>query len=384
MKQRLLTPGPTAVPEEVRLSLAVNMVHHRKEAFTTLLKEIQEGLRWLFGTKEPVLPLAASGTGAMVAAITNLFQPGDRVVVVEGGIFGRRFVKICASHGLDTVILKVPFGQAVTPAHIEKVLDPSVKAVLVQASETSTGVLHPIKEIAALTKKNNILLVVDGISTLGISPCPMDEWGIDCLLTGSQKGLMLPPGLSFVALSQKAWEQVEQTDPKTFYFNLRGERDRCLQNCQTMFTSPVNLLMGLATCLEIFQQRGFQDIFSTQWALAAQARAGIAAMGLELFAKDHFAWGLTSVKVPENIDANQVLHTCEKRYGVVLASGQGELKGKIIRFGHMGHVDFGDVLTGLYALHQSITRAGGKTADKNYLDEAVRAYEGALQHPPVA
>jgi len=386
MKTRLLTPGPTPLPEQVRLTLAMDMVHHRKPGFTALLGEVQEGLRWLFGTSQPVVPLTCSGTGAMTAAVTNLFKPGEQVLVVDGGKFGERWTEIAGSHGLDCGILSVPWGKAATVEHVDTALKnyPQAKGILIQASETSTGVLHPIKELAAYARERDILLVVDGISAVGISPCPMDAWGIDCLLTGSQKGLMLPPGLAFIALSERAWKKVEDVKPTNYYFNLLGERSKILANNQTNFTPAINLLMGLSTCLDMFRERTMEEVFRTQWALTQMARAGAAALGLELLAKDHYTWGLTSILLPAGVDGGNLLAACAEKYGVVMAGGQGSLKGRIVRMGHMGYVDFADVLAGLYALRQGLMLTGGHTGARDYMEQAMAAFEAAYEAGPPA
>lgn len=385
-KMRLLTPGPTPLPESVRLTLAMDMVHHRKAGFTALLGEIQDGLRWLFGTSQPVVPMGASGTGAMNAAVTNLFKPGEKVLVIEGGKFGERWGEIASTHGLDVVLLSVPWGKAVTLDHVKKALgaNPDVKGILVQASETSTGVLHPVKELAAFTREHDLMLVVDGISAVGISPCPMDAWGIDCLLTGSQKGLMLPPGLAFLAFSERAWKRVEQVEPRNFYFNMLGEKAKIEANSQTMFTPPINLLMGLHTCLAIFREETLEGVFRAQWAMTQMARAGARAMGLELLAKDQYTWGLTSILLPAGVDGSLLLQAAAERYGVVMAGGQGRLKGRIVRLGHMGHVDYGDVLAGLAALAGALRLTGGHTGSRDYLERAMQAHEAALADGPPA
>ncbi|SKA83219.1 pyridoxal-phosphate-dependent aminotransferase family protein [Desulfobaculum bizertense] len=378
-KMRLLTPGPTPLPEEVRLTLAMDMVHHRKPGFTALLGEIQKDLQWLFETSQPVISLASSGSGAMTAAVTNLFKKGDQVLIIEGGKFGERWGNIASTYGIDTGIISVPWGKPITIGHIETALRqyPKVKGILVQASETSTGVLHPIKEIAEYLREKDILLVVDGISAVGISPLPMDKWGIDCLLTGSQKGLMLPPGLSFISLSERAWKRVEENRPREFYFNLLGERDKILKNSQTLFTPPINLLMGLHTCLGLFRQQGMENVFRRQWALTQMVRTAATAMGLTLLAEDHYTWGLTSIKLPEGVDGQAVLSCCAERYGIILAGGQDSLKGRIVRFGHMGHVDYGDVLAGIMALMHSIAACDGEVKTDNVLEQAMAAYEKA-------
>jgi aspartate aminotransferase-like enzyme len=374
-----LTPGPTPLPEEVRLSLARDMIHHRKKDFVKVMERIQPGLQYLFGTREQVLPLSCSGTGAMHAAVTNLFSPGEKVLVVEGGKFGERWREIAQSQGLGVVSLVQEAGQAVTAAEVRAALDADadLRAVLVQASETSTGVLHPVHELGAVTRDRDVLLVVDGISAVGISPCPMDAWGIDCLLTGSQKGLMLPPGLALLALSSRAWDKVRAVGPNNFYFNLLAERDKSLGH-QTLFTSPVNLLQGLAVSLDLFREATLEEVYRKQWALTAMTRAGAVSLGLDLLAKTHFTWGLTSILMPAGVDSGLVLKVAAERLGVVMAGGQGELKKSVVRLGHMGHVDWGDVLAGLRALRVGLVAAGGYSAARTYLEDAAQAYEDAL------
>lgn len=377
-KLRLLTPGPTPLPEEVRLALAKDMIHHRKQDFVRIMEKIQPGLQYLFGTGQQVLPLSCSGTGAMHAAVTNLFAPGETVLVVEAGKFGERWREIAQAHGLEVRSLVLDSGLAVDGASLRSELDahPEIRGVLVQASETSTGVLHPIRELGLVTQGRNVLLVVDGISAVGISPCPMDAWGVDCLLTGSQKGLMLPPGLALLGLSLRAWDKVETVRPTNFYFNLLAERDKGRQH-QTLFTSPVNLLQGLAVSLDLFREQTLEQVYRKQWALTSMARSGVVSLGLEPLARTHFTWGLTSIKLPEGVDGGLVLKKAAE-YGVVMAGGQGELKKRLVRLGHMGHVDWSDVLAGLHALRQGLQAAGGYSAARTYLEDAMQAYESAL------
>lgn len=378
-KLRLLTPGPTPLPERVRLALAQDMIHHRKHDFQEIMKGVQTRLGELFGTALPVLPLSCSGTGAMTAAVTGLFSPGQRVLVIEGGKFGERWSKIVQASGLEAVVHVVPWGQAVNPDDIASLLDrdTSIKGVFVQASETSTGVLHPVEMLGKITRTRDVLLVVDGISAVGLSPCPMDAWGIDCLLTGSQKGLMLPPGLALLALSSRAWDIVENNKSGCFYFNLSAERKK-LAKGETNFTSPVNLIMGLEASLDMLLEYGLDSLYHKQWALTMLARAGVTALGLELFAPTSYTWGLTSVLLPEGIDASAVLRFAEQEHGVCMAGGQDAFKGRMVRIGHMGWVDWSDVLAGLYALHQGLLAVGGYTGSRDYLERAMSAYRAAL------
>ena len=382
-KVRLLTPGPTPLPERVRLTLARDMIHHRKSEFKAIMGRVQEKLRVLFGTQGTVLPLSCSGTGAMTAAVYGLFNPGEKVLVVEAGKFGQRWKAIAVSRGLEVVTLEVPWGRAVRPEQVEEALaaDPAITGVLIQLSETSTGVLHPVREVARITRQRGVLLVVDGISAVGLSPCPLDEWGLDCLLTGSQKGLMLPPGRALLALSERAWEKAAGVTPGCFYFNLLKEREYVAKG-QTLFTSAVNLIVGLDESLDMLLENGLEAVYAKQWALTMLTRAGVTAMGLDLFAPEHFAWGITSVLLPEGVDGTEVLRLALETHGVCMAGGQDQLKGRIVRIGHMGWVDWADALAGLHALAHGLRASGGFSASRDYLETALSAYHRALDVEP--
>lgn len=381
-KQRLLTPGPTPLPEEVRQALALDMIHHRKAQFKEIMKRTQTLLQALFGCSTPVLPLSCSGTGAMTAAVYSLFRPGETVLVAEAGKFGERWREIAAARNLNVITLRVAWGQAVSPRDITTALEknPEIRGILLQMCETSTGVLNPVEEIARIVSESDALLVVDGISGVGISPCPMDAWKIDCLLTGSQKGLMLPPGLALIALSGRAWKRAEGIEPGSYYFDLPKERENVQKN-QTRFTSAVNLIVGLEISLKMLLENGLNQIYRKQWALTSLVRTGLSAMGLELFASKDYAWGLTSVKMPSGIDGQEILKICQERYGVVMAGGQDRLKGKIIRVGHMGWIDWGDCVAALSALSSAL-REKGFEASADFLPQSIRAYLQALAEDP--
>ena len=382
-KVRLLTPGPTPLPERVRLALAKDMIHHRKSEFMAIMGRVQEGLRTLFGTAGTVLPLTSSGTGAMTAAVYNLFAPGEKVLVVEGGKFGQRWREIAVSRGLEVVTVSVPWGKAVEPQDVADALaaDPAIVGVLVQHSETSTGVLHPVREIAAVTRKSPALLLVDGISAVGLAPCPMDQWGIDCLVAGSQKGLLLPPGLALLALSPRGWEKAAATVTGCFYFNLPKEKAKVEQG-QTLFTPAINLLVALEESLALLLENGLEALYAKQWALTMMARTGVSVMGLELFAKSHFSWGVTSVLLPPGVDGGAVLRRAQEEFGICMAGGQDQYKGRMVRIGHMGWVDWADVAAGLYALNRSLAETGGFSGARDYLEQSLAAYRAALKDGP--
>ncbi|SHN49432.1 pyridoxal-phosphate-dependent aminotransferase family protein [Desulfovibrio litoralis] len=378
-KPRLLTPGPTQLPERVRLAMAVDMIHHRKAPFKAILSEVQTHLKTLFGTNEAVLPLACSGSGAMTAAVTNLFAPGQKVLIIDGGKFAQRWIDIAKMRGLSITVLTVEWGNGVDPNEVKALLnsEPDFAGVLMQLSETSTGALHPVRQIAAITRKTNTLLVVDGISGVSISPCPMDEWGIDCLVTGSQKGLMLPPGLALIALSKRAWEKNATVPISDFYFNLASEKKNNLTN-QTSFTTPVSMIVGLNESLKMFAEFGLKNVYQKQWALTQMTRTGVKALGFELFAKDNYAWGVTAIKMPVGMSATKLVAYMAENFNIVMATGQDEYKDTVIRLGHMGWVDWSDVLAGLHALAYSFVALGGYIGCKTYCEQALDAYHKAL------
>ena len=374
---RMLTPGPTPIPDRVRLAMAAPLPHHRKDAFKNIMHENQDMLKKLFCTEGPVIPLACSGTGAMTASAFNLFEPGERVLVATAGHFGDRWIDIAKMRGLDIVERRWAAGEAIEPQTVREALDadPAIRGVFMQISETSTGVLHPVKDVAAITRERDVLLVADGISAVSLSPILMDEWGIDCLLTGSQKGLMLPPGMAFVALSPRAWARAEQVRPTCFYFDLIGERENCAKD-QTHYTSPISLMVGLNEALKMLSEYGMENVFRKQYALMKMARAGVEAMGLELFVKEekYNTWGLTSIRLPESMKASPIIAKAWKDCSVILTAGQGELKEKVIRLAHMGWVDWADIAAGLHALAYSLP----EKPQGAYLEAALDAYHKAL------
>lgn len=381
-KPRLLTPGPTPLPEEVRLALSRDMCHHRKTDFQKIMRRVQEKCQRLFGTSQPVLPLACSGTGAMTAAVFSLLDPGDHALVINAGKFGERWQEIANNRGVKIITLDVEWGYAVNPEDVKDILGkhPEIKAILMQLCETSTGVLQPVREIGAI--KGEKLLIVDGISAVGISPCPMDEWRIDCLLTGSQKGLMLPPGLALLALSENAWQTARQIQPGCYYFNLPKERSM-LEKGQTAFTTPINLIIGLDAALDMLFTYGLPALYKKQFALSMLVRQATLAMGLSLLAQNNWAWGVTAIVLPDGIDGGEILKRLEKDYGIIMAGGQDRLKGRIVRFGHMGWIDWGDCVAGLSALAETLSAVGYAIQD-GFLVKGLEAYHIALnidRHP---
>ena len=380
-KRYLLTPGPTQVPPEVALRMAQPLIHHRTPEFSQLFREVQEGLGWLFQTAQPVLTLAASGSGAMEAAIANLCSPGDRVIVVNGGKFGERWLNICAATGLDAHEIEVEWGEAVSVDAVADALHHDTRAVLMQASETSTTVLHPVREIAALTRASDTLLVVDGITAVGATDVPMDAWGIDVLITGSQKALMLPPGLAFIALSEKAWRATQAARLPRFYFDLRKERKAQAKHA-TAYTPAISLIAGLHEVLTLLQGEGLEGIFARHASLMTATRAAVKALGLRLLAADQPSPAATGVWLPDAVDGVRLLTYMRDRMGVDIAGGQDHLTGRVVRIAHIGYTGPFDVITAVSCLEMALHRFGVSVP----LGSGVRAAEAALLPgwPPAA
>jgi aspartate aminotransferase-like enzyme len=358
IKHYLLSPGPTPIPNEVALAMSETMIHHRTPQFNQIFDQARQGLKKLFGTKNDVLMLASSGTGAMEASVANLFSQGDKVLVINGGKFGERWLNIANAFGLNPVELKVEWGQAVKVDAVEKQMKthPDLKGVMIQASETSTTVLHPVKEIAKLTK-NGPLFVVDGVTAVGVVSIPLDEWGLDVLVTGSQKAMMLPPGLGFIALSDRAWERTKQATLPRFYFDLNLERKN-QQKGSGAFTPAVSLIFGARASLEMMQREGLDRVYARHARMSRATRAAATALGLKLLAPDSPSPAATGVYLPDGIDADQVLDYLRDHMNITLAEGQDQLKGKVIRIAHVGYMGAFDVITAVAALEMVLRKFG--------------------------
>ncbi len=361
-KKYLFSPGPTMLPPEVLLKMAEPIMHHREPEFERMLAEIREGLKYLFQTKNEVLIFTSSGTGAMEGAVSNILCKRDKALVIRGGKFGERWGEICKAYGVDFIPIDVEWGQAVDPKQIQKTLesDPSIHAVFTQASETSTGVRHPIREIAEVVRKHEgTVLVVDAITGIGVFNLPMDEWGIDVLISGSQKALMLPPGLAFAALSDKAWKAVERSDLPKFYFDFKKELKSAQKN-QNSFTPAISLLVGLRESLNLIRKEGLERVFQRHQKLAEATRAAVTALGLELYAPHSPSNALTAVKVPEGIQGGKLKNLFFEKFGITVAGGQDQAKGKIIRIAHLGYYERLDMVMVISALEMLLKEMGYK------------------------
>ena len=374
MKRYLLAPGPTPIPPEVLQAMAQPIIHHRTPEYEALFADVRRDLRILFQCQNEVLMFAASGTGAMEGAVVNTLSAGDHVVVIRGGKFGERWAEICEAYGVRVLPVDVPYGKSVDPAAVAAALErePTVKAVFATHSETSTGAAHDIQAIAAIVRKAPAILVVDAVTSLGVMDLPMDVWGVDIVVAGSQKALMLPPALAFAALSDKAWALVPGARLPKYYFSFAAER-KAIEKNQSAYTPAVSLVIGLRESLRLILAEGLADVFARHDRLARATRAGVQALGLELFA-EHPGCACTAVKAPAGIEGGAVVKGFRKR-GITIAGGQGSMKGKIFRIAHMGYVDGFDVLTALGALELILADLGYPVK----LGEGIRAAQQILQ-----
>ena len=359
-KYRLMAPGPTPVPEDVMLEMAKPILHHRTAAVSQIVSEVQQKLKWLYQTQNDVVVLSSSGSGAMESCLCNVASQGDKILVVNGGKFGERFQKISKAFGLAVDEIQVEWGKAVGISEItEKLKTNTYKAVCVQASETSTGTSHPIKDIADLVKNyDQTVLIVDAITALGVVNLPTDEWQIDMMVCGSQKALMLPPGLSTVSVSEKAWQFIEQSDISKFYFDLKAER-KALKKNTSAWTTPVTLLIGLNRALDMMQKEGLQNMFVRHQKMATAIQNAAKAIGLELFSSSP-SHSVTSICMPQDLSSNDLVKNMMSNFNMTIANGQDDYKGKIFRIGHLGYFDMLDMISVWCAIEKTLSDLGYK------------------------
>jgi aspartate aminotransferase-like enzyme len=360
-KQRLFTPGPTPIPEKVELRMAEPIIHHRSSAFTAILDRVNKNLQYLFQTSGPVLILTSSGTGGVEATFVSLFSTGDTVIAVNGGKFGERWVAMPKKFGLNAVELKVAWGSAPSERDLLDLLrrHPEAKAVYLTHSETSTGAATDVKRLARVIRENSRALVcVDGITAIGAHELRFDEWGIDVCVTGSQKGLMIPPGLAFVALSPRAVDQMASSNLPSFYFNLRKAHASWQKN-DTPWTPAASLVIGVDEALGMIRAEGIENVWRRHERLATAVRAGIRALGLRLFSEVP-SYAVTPVWLPETIAWKTFNHALKETYGITVAGGQDEYAGKIFRISHLGYYDDFDMLAVIGGIERTLADCGWK------------------------
>jgi aspartate aminotransferase-like enzyme len=361
-KQRLLTPGPTPLYPKALMAMMGADLHHRTEDFRTLYRTVLADLKVVMGTQtSDVLVLVASGTGAMEASVSNCLSPGDRVIVCNAGKFGERWVEIVEAYGLDVVVLDAPYGKVVNPAVLEKALaaNPQTKAVLVQASETSTGAAHDVRSMGEAVKKTDAIFIVDAITGLGTMPLEIDPWGLDIVIGGSQKAFMIPPGLAFLSISPKAWRMTEAAKLPRYYFDLKRERENAARG-ESAWTPSTALMLGFSEALKYIKSIGMDKLVENAQLLARATRQACHALNLELFSADNPAASATAIKAPAGMDSGIIVKQFRSRFGSIIANGQGSMQGQIFRIAHLGYFDFPDLFAVIAELELILNANGVK------------------------
>lgn len=362
IKKFLMTPGPTQIPSEVLLASAQPIIHHRTGAYSELFARVNDNLKYVYQTQNEVISFAGSGTGAMESAVVNLCSPGDKVLIASCGKFGERWRDLSQVYGLDYDYREYEWGTPVVPADIEAALtaDPAIKVVFVTHSETSTGVVNDMEAIGAAVAKSSAVLVSDSISGMGSAEIKTDAWGIDVVVAGSQKALMIPPGLAFVSVSAKAWSLVEKSTLPKYYFDWTKARKALAQDKPTTaFTPAVSLVVGLDKALSMIREEGLEDLFQRHITLGRATRAAVKGLGLTLFSPDDDRCSsVTAVRVPDGIDEGRLRTLARDKYGVQMAGGQGHIKGKIFRIGHCGYYNYTDIIVAITALELALKELG--------------------------
>lgn len=364
-KTFLMIPGPTPVPESVLLEMAKHPIGHRSSEFSKILEEVYEDLKWVFGTKNQVFMFTSSGTGAMDAAISNLINKNDKVLSLVIGNFGERWAKISKMYGADVEKIEVSAGKAINPQdlreRLEKDINKEIKIVTMTHNETATGVTNDIKTLCAIVREHGAISVVDGVTSVGAMACPMDEWGIDVLVSGSQKGFMIPPGLAFLAANERAWALHEKCENPSFYFNWDAYKKSVTDN-STPFTPAVNLIVALNQALKIMKNEGLENIYSRHALIAKALRNAMKAIGLKLVVEDEAiaSKSITSIYPPDGISVPDIRSTLKKDFDIVVANGQNNLKDKIFRVGTLGFVSQRDMLTAVASIEAAFAKLGHK------------------------
>jgi len=349
-KQRLLTPGPTPLLPSALHAMMGSDIHHRTEDFRNLYKQVLADLKDILGTSNDVLVLVASGTGALEAAAQNFFSPADEVLVCSAGKFGERWVEIAKAWGLKATVLSAPYGDVVQPQAVEQALaqNKNLKAVFVQASETSTGAQHDVESMGLAVKNTNAIFVVDAITGLGTMPLHIDDWGLDIVIGGSQKAFMIPPGLAFLAISQKAWSMAEAATSPRYYFDLKRERKNAV-NGESAWTPNTALLLAFAEALKYIKSLGMEKLVENAQLLARATREAATELGLRLFSSSPGS-SVTAVRPPAGMDSGVIVKEFRNRFNAIITNGQGSMKGQIFRLAHLGYFDFHDLFAVLAEL----------------------------------
>jgi aspartate aminotransferase-like enzyme len=343
-KQRLLTPGPTPLLPQALHAMMGSDIHHRTEDFRKVYKSVLSNLKEVMQTQNDVIVLVASGSGAMEASIQNCFSCGEEVLVLTAGKFGERWVNLTQAFGLRPTVIEEPYGSVVKPEQLKAALEanPNIRGVFVQASETSTGAAHDIEGMAKVIREHDALFVIDAITGLGTMPLKIDEWGLDIVIGGSQKAFMIPPGLAFLSVSEKAWKRMDEAKNARFYFDLKRERKNAV-NGESAWTPAVSLLLAMDEALKYIKALGMDNLIRNAQMLAEATRAAARALGLELFSGNNPGSSVTAIRAPQGMDSSVIVKDFRNRFGSIIANGQGTMKGQIFRVAHLGYFDFADL-----------------------------------------
>ncbi|HKD78770.1 MAG TPA: alanine--glyoxylate aminotransferase family protein [Candidatus Angelobacter sp.] len=388
-KGRLFTPGPTQLLPSAQLAMAAATMHHRTAEFRALYLRVLADLKTFVGTKNDVVMFTSSGTGAMEAAVANLTSPGDKVLVVSAGKFGERWEGLAKTYGCQLETLRAPYGETVSAQQVREKLKADHKVLYMQGTESSTGVRHDVEGIARLLKGTDTLLVIDAITGLGTTHFDVDGWGVDVIIGGSQKAVMVPPGLAYCAVSDRAWQRMETTSNPRYYFDLRKERKNGAKG-ESSYTPSTALVAALATALDYIREQGSGDLAAGRKLLvdnaetaAAMTRAAVKALGMKLFSVSSPGAALTAVAAPDGVDSGTIVKAFRNRFGAVIADGQGEMKGQLFRIAHLGYYDYLDTIAAIGALEQVLSEIGRPMELGAGLRAAQQVYAEATQ-PAVA
>lgn len=389
-KGRLFTPGPTALLPSAQLAMAAAGMHHRTAEFRALYSRVLADLKVFAGTKNDVVLFTSSGTGAMEAAVANLTSPGDKVLVVTAGKFGERWEGLAKTYGCQLESLRAPYGETVAPEQVREKLRPEHRVLYIQATESSTGVRHDVEGIAHVLKGSETLLVVDAITGFGTTHFDIDGWGIDVIIGGSQKAVMIPPGLAYCAVSDRAWQRMETTKNPRYYFDLRKERKNGAKG-ESSYTPSTALVAALAAALDYLREQGGGDLATGRELLienaetaAAMTRAAANALGLKLFSASSPGAALTAISSPPSLDSGEIVKGFRNRFGAVIANGQGEMKGQLFRIAHLGFYDYLDTIAAIGALEHVLSSLGQDIEFGAGLRAAQEVYAGADRPVAVA
>jgi aspartate aminotransferase-like enzyme len=358
-KTRLLTPGPTPLYPPALHAMMASDLHHRTQDFRNVYKTVITDLKEVLGTSYDVVPLVASGSGAMEASVSNLFSAGEKVIVCTAGKFGERWQSIAKAYGLNAVVLQKEYGDVVTPAEVQAALtaNPDARGVFIQASETSTGAAHNVEAIGKIVAKTPAIFVVDAITGIGTMPLEIEAWGLDVVIGGSQKAFMIPPGLAFMAISPKAWQHNETAKLPRFYFNLKKEAANAAAG-ESSWTPNTSLILALAEALKYIKSVGMSNVVANAQLLAKATRQAALALGLELFSPGSPGSSITAIKAPAGMDSGKIVKGYKERFGMIIANGQGTMQGQIFRIAHLGYFDFADLFATIAALEVILAANG--------------------------